>query len=275
MKSIKHQLGHQLRGLLPQAAYLRGCKMYDSVVDAGRFVSCQGFGRQCPFCEHHFRRFLFDAGERSPLFDEVHVIGGGSSEQALCPFCQSFERERHVFLFLKHETTLWTESNRVLHMAPERRVSEKLRQSKNLTYTTGDIDPSRADVKVDLMAIGFPDQTFDAILCNHVLEHVPDDRKAMSEIYRVLRPGGWAMLQVPIADGIQTREDRSVTTADQRLRLYGQSDHLRIYGWDYLDRLQSIGFQVTARSVAEKLGESCVREYGLLPDEKIVIARRP
>jgi SAM-dependent methyltransferase len=125
-------------------------------------------------------------------------------------------------------------------------------------YVAGDLDARFADRRIDVTALEFPDGTFDAILCNHVLEHVRDDRRAMSELRRVLRPGGWALL-VPTIRNARTDEDPSVEDPDERTRRFGQHDHVRIYGWDYLERLDDAGFDVQVERLGEELPESAIR----------------
>jgi SAM-dependent methyltransferase len=172
-------------------------------------------------------------------------------------------------------TRIFLDQTRLLRIAPERHWERVLSRHKNMQYTRGDLNPKPGQVRVDLTAMQFPEASFDAVICNHVLEHIPRDRAAMAEILRVLRPGGWAMLQVPLAPQIETREDLTVIDPQERLRLYGQHDHVRLYGRDYADRLESVGFGVMATSVERERGESCARRYGLIPDELIYIAKKP
>jgi SAM-dependent methyltransferase len=272
---IKQRIGNGVRWVLPSSIYFRCCRLYDRIEAVAQFFSCLGFGRECPFCRLRFRRFLADAGEPSDLFREWHVVGGGPFDDAICPFCRSFERERHVYLYLKTMTRTFSDPIRLLHIAPERNLERVLSKQKNIQYTAGDLNPKRAQVRVDLTAIDFSDGSFDVVICNHVLEHIPQDQKAMSEILRILRPGGWAMLQVPIAPQIATREDPSIHDSREQLRLFGQHDHVRIYGRDYAERLKAVGFDVTTTSIRQANGDSCARRFGLLPDELIYIATKP
>ena len=134
---------------------------------------------------------------------------------------------------------------KLLHVAPEARVNAILRQAAALDYVTADICPRHATVQMDITQIQFPEDSFDAIICNHVLEHIPDDQKAMSELYRVLKPGGWAILQVPVSATLkETYEDFSITSSELRKEAFGQRDHVRIYAEDYKDRLARVGFQI-------------------------------
>jgi SAM-dependent methyltransferase len=272
---IKRRIGLAARRVLPGGIYRGFCRLYDRIRAVLLFFSCLGFGRQCPFCKLRFRRFLPDAGEVSDLFSQTRVVGGGSFRDAVCPYCRSFERERHVYLYLKLMTRLFQDRTRLLHIAPERNLRRVLSKRENLQYTTGDLNPAKAQVRVDLTAMDFPDESFDVVICNHVLEHIPDDRAAMAEILRVLRPRGWAMLQVPLAPELATRENSLVVDPRERLRLYGQNDHVRLYGRDYAQRLESIGFRVTATSVRRQFGDSYATRFGLLRDELIYIAAKP
>lgn len=134
---------------------------------------------------------------------------------------------------------------RILHVAPENVLRNRFRALPGAEYHGGDLTAEFGPERIDVTRLDFPDRSFDIVVCNHVLEHVPDDRRAMSEIARVLRPDGWALLLVPglegNAGGPTTDEDPSVTSPEERLRRFGQRDHVRQYGWDYLDRLRSVG----------------------------------
>jgi ubiquinone/menaquinone biosynthesis C-methylase UbiE len=154
----------------------------------------------------------------------------------------------------------------VLHFAPERIFEAWLGSQPNLDYVSTDLERARAMVKADITDLPFPDDSFDVILCSHVLEHVMDDRKAMRELYRVLRSGGWALVLVPIDfTRAETFEDPSVFAPADRERLFGQADHVRIYGRDFMARLEEAGFTVRVEDFMRELGESETRRYGLRP----------
>lgn len=264
------------KSVIPTPVYRRCCKAYDRIRPFGLFFAYQGCGRQCPFCNFRFRRFAADGGPESPLFQREHIIGGPAFAEANCPFCYSFERERHAYLYLRDMTDVFERPVRLLHVAPERHLQKVMSACKNIEYLTADLSSPRAQIKMDLTAIQFPPASFDVIICNHVLEHIPNDRSAMREMLRVLRPGGWAMLQVPIAASrAETDEDLTVVAAADRLQRYGQEDHVRVYGRDYPARLRSEGFEVSLFSIRAKFGEAYARRFALLPDEQIFIARRP
>jgi SAM-dependent methyltransferase len=231
-----------------------------------------GFRHYCPFCHSHLRSFVH-RGLSLPIFQEAGVLGAGG--QWNCPVCQSYDRERLLFLYLSRETTVFKSPTRFLHIAPEQELSKKLRSTRTIDYVSGDLEPVTADMKIDVQEIPFPDNAFDALICSHVLEHVDDDHKAMSELFRVLNDDGWAILQVPIAMNRQkTDEDPSITDPKERERRFGQNDHVRLYGTDYFERLSSIGFNVEIRDYISELGSDEKEKYGLFTEEKLIICSR-
>lgn len=192
-------------------------------------------------------------------------------ENALSPSTLSLERHRLLWLYLQNETDFFTKPQKVLHFAPEQAFYKRFRNQKNLEYTTTDLFSPLADVKADICNLPFEDDSFDTILCNHVLEHIPDDTKAMQELYRVLKPGGMAILQIPQdLEREVTFEDDSIVDKKERTEIFGQYDHVRVYGWDYFDKLRSIGFTVkeedyTANFTPEELDRYCLMEGEIIP----------
>jgi len=185
------------------------------------------------------------------------------------------ERHRHLWLFLRERTDLFARPLRLLHFAPEAVFRAQLASLPNLDYVTADLARGRASVRADIMKIPFADASFDAILCNHVLEHVPDDKLAMGELLRVLRPGAWAVLQVPQRSRMpETREDPDVVDPRERERLYGQRDHVRQYGADYAARLSAAGFEVQVERFGDGLPAERRERHGL-KSEIIHFCRRP
>jgi SAM-dependent methyltransferase len=165
-----------------------------------------------------------------------------------CPRCRSRARHRLLWLYLSGEYGIEDRSVRILHFAPERAIEQLLRPLLNATYVSTDLQSPRADVKADITGLPFEDGEFDLVLCSHVLEHIADDRAAMRELYRVLAPGGTAIVQSPVNyDQAETFEDPSVTSPEERLRLFSQPDHVRVYGPDLKDRLIESGFTVTVQ----------------------------
>jgi len=196
-------------------------------------------------------------------------------ENVLSPGTLSLERHRLFWLYLKNETGFFTESLRVLHFAPEQAFYKKFRKMKNLDYITTDLNSPIADVKADICDLPFKDNKFNFIICNHVLEHIPDDTKALEEIYRILAPGGTAILQVPYKAHLETTfEDDSVTDPKERARIFGQYDHVRVYGMDYFEKLRSIGFKVEAVDYTKKFSKSEIQKYRLPLGELIPVCRK-
>jgi SAM-dependent methyltransferase len=185
---------------------------------------------------------------------------------ARCPGCGARDRIRHVWLYLVNKTNLLTDRLRVLHVAPERILERKLKRRANLQYVSLDLARPRARVRGDITALPFADESFDVVLCSHVLEHVVEDRAAMGELYRVLKRTGWGLLLVPIDfHRTETFEDRTVVDPADRERVFGQADHVRIYGRDFTGRLQEAGFTVRVEDYLRELGEARARRYGLRP----------
>ncbi|MCB0737778.1 MAG: methyltransferase domain-containing protein [Bacteroidetes bacterium] len=216
---------------------------------------------ECPVCETQFRKML--------------PYGINSRENAMCPKCLSLERHRLIWLYLQNKTNIFTGKNKMLHIAPEQCFLGRFKKLEKLDYTTGDLFSPLADVKMDVHDIPFDDNTFDIVFCNHVLEHVTDDHKAMSEICRVLKPGGWAMLQSPKDPKLKvTKEDPSITDPWEREREFGQKDHVRMYGDDYAARMAKAGFKVIEDQTVFELGEK-YKYYSLLPGEILYVGVKP
>lgn len=196
-------------------------------------------------------------------------------ENVLSPGTLSLERHRLFWLYLKNETDFFTENLKVLHFAPEQAFYKKFRKMKNLDYTTTDLNSPIADVKADLCALPFKDNEFNFIICNHVLEHIPDDTKAMEEIYRVLAPGGTAILQVPYKASLDTTfEDDTITDPKERALIFGQYDHVRVYGMDYFEKLRTIGFKVEAVDYTNQFSKSEIEKYRLPVGELLPVCRK-
>ncbi len=196
-------------------------------------------------------------------------------ENVLAPGTLSLERHRLFWLYLKNETTFFSAPLRVLHFAPEQAFVQKFKKQKNLTYTTTDLNSPIADVKADICDLPFKDNSFDFIICNHVLEHIPDDTKAMQELYRVLAPSGTAIVQVPYdAKREITFEDNTITDQSERTRIFGQYDHLRVYGMDYFKKLSSIGFEVNALDYTSSMTSDDIERYRLCKGELLPVCKK-
>ena len=193
---------------------------------------------------------------------------------ALCPGTLSLERHRLLWLYLDRKTNFLIDAIRVLHVAPEQVFYKKFKSFSHWDYTTTDLHSPLADVKADICALPFEDNTYDFILCNHVLEHIPNDLKAMEELYRVLKPGGTAILQVPLEeDRENTFEDDTITDQQERTRIFGQYDHVRIYGQDYYKRLQEVGFEAIPMDFIKEVTEDDIQHF-VLPSERIPVVTK-
>jgi SAM-dependent methyltransferase len=189
-------------------------------------------------------------------------------ENVLSPSTLSLERHRLLWLYLKRETNFFSAPAKVLHFAPEQAYYKRFRKMRNLDYTTTDLNSPLADIKADICNLPFDSNTYDIIFCNHVLEHIPDDNKAMQELYRVLKPGGMAILQIPQdLKREKTFEDDSITDRRERAEIFGQYDHVRIYGRDYFDKLRAIGFKVKEVDFTSKLEAQEVNRFRLAHGE--------
>lgn len=248
MKSVYRQALHVLpRPLLIRLSYV--FRLFAPLLYRGKAV-------ECPVCDHQFSKFL-------PYGSEVAF-----RQNVLCPHCLSLERHRLLWLYLKERTNLFSANVKLLHIAPEQCFHGRFKALKNLEYVTGDLESPLADHHFDLHQTPFEDNSFDAVICNHVLEHVEDDKQCMSELYRVLKPGGWAIMQVPIDySRAETYEDESIVSPEDRERHFWQKDHVRLYGRDYPDRLASVGFRVTNDPFAQERGEKHIERFRLQREE--------
>jgi SAM-dependent methyltransferase len=219
-----------------------------------------GHKRYCPLCRSYLAGFK--------------PFGIVPRPEARCPRCGSLERHRLVWLFMQARTNLFDGApKRMLHVAPESAFSVALARVQGLDRITADLSHQSAMIRMDLSDIPLPDKRFDIIYCSHVLEHIPDDRKAMRELYRVLRTGGWAILQVPVLRDT-TFEDPSVTSPADRLRLFGQEDHVRVYGRDYRDRLTDARFHVVVEDFGATFPPAKRRYFGLMEGEAVYFCRK-
>lgn len=219
---------------------------------------------ECPICEKTYREFL-PYGRINPR------------PNALCPSCLSLERHRLIWLYLKQKTGFFTTPLDVLHIAPEPCFMKRFEAQHGDRYITADIESPLAKVKMDIHQMPFTANTFDVVLCNHVLEHVQSDIGAMQEIHRVLKPGGWAILQVPFFSPVPdtTIEDLRVTDPRERERLFGQDDHVRKFGKDYATRIQQSGLIPTEDQFSATLTAGTRFSHGLATGEVLYIGTKP
>jgi len=200
---------------------------------------------------------------------------GKQRPNVLSPSTLSLERHRLLWLYLQKETTFFEKELKVLHMAPEQCFLSIFKKMKNLDYTTADLYSPIVDVKADILNLPFEDKAFDFVLCNHVLEHIEDDAKAMSELFRVLKPGGIGIFQIPQDLSLeQTYENSSITSPEERTAHFGQYDHVRIYGKDYFDRLRKAGFKVNEIDYSAKLSPDLVEKYCLAKGEILPVCTK-
>ncbi len=191
-------------------------------------------------------------------------------DNVLAPGTLSLERHRLLWLFLQNKTNFFVKPLKVLHIAPEQAFYKRFKNLKNINYTTSDLESPIADVKADITDLPFENDNFDVILCNHVLEHIPDDQKAMKELYRVMKKGGWGIFQIPLEnDRTQTYEDFSISDPKERTKHFGQYDHVRIYGMDFFDRLEKAGFQANAVDYTREFNAEEIEKYRLVKGELI------
>jgi SAM-dependent methyltransferase len=200
---------------------------------------------------------------------------GTQRQNVLSPSTLSLERHRLLWLYLKNDTNFFSAKLKVLHFAPEQCFLNRFRAMDNLDYTTTDLNSPIADVKADICHLPFEDDSYDVILCNHVLEHILDDEKAMKELYRVLKPGGWGVFQIPQDLKRETTfEDNTITDKKERTKIFGQYDHVRVYGLDYFDKLRAAGFKVEAVDYSKNLTAEDIDRYRLAPGELIPVVRK-
>ncbi len=193
---------------------------------------------------------------------------GKQRPNALSPGTLSLERHRQMWLYLQNETDFFTKNYKVLHIAPEQEFLRKFKKMKNLDYTSADLFSPIVDVKADILHLPFETESFDVVFCNHVLEHIIDDKKAMSELYRVMKKGGWGIFQVPMKNSLEkSYEDFSITDPKERQKHFGQYDHVRWYGLDYFDRLRSVGFETDPLYYSQKFSKPEILKFGLMENE--------
>ncbi len=198
-------------------------------------------------------------------------------ENVLAPGTLSLERHRLFWLYLKNETDFFSneKKTKLLHFAPEQAFYNCFKKTKHLEYITTDLNSPLADVKADICKLPFKDNEFDYIFCNHVLEHIPNDTKAMQELYRVLAPGGIGVFQIPqdLSREI-TFEDNSITDPKERAKIFGQYDHVRVYGRDYFNKLRGIGFEVTEVDYTKTLSDKDINKFRLAKGEIIPVCKK-
>lgn len=249
---------------------------------ARRAMACIPFGAkcQCNICGRRVQRFLPYRGgwaDVPPLIKQWSVVGS-DVENHECPACGCHDRERHLLMYLKSlGLLLVVQGKRVLHLAPERYIQRFIAESMPREYVCGDLYPTHANIQqIDLQAIPYSSEYFDILLANHVLEHVQDDIKALQEIFRILSPGGYAILQTPYANDLsQTFEDKTIQTGAARLHAYGQEDHLRLYGRDIFNRFQACGLHAAVTTHHDSMSDIDASVFGVNVEEPFFLFRKP
>jgi SAM-dependent methyltransferase len=234
--------------------------LYGWKVLLSTLVRYGGFRYQCSVCGMRARRFLPHGSKNRP--------------NAKCPLCLSLVRHRLDWIFFRRRTDLFDGSpKRMLHIAPEQFLEDRLKRIPGIDYLSGDLNSKRAMVKMDITNIQYPDNHFSIIYCSHVLEHVPDDRRAIAEFFRVLSPGGWAVLQVPIM-AEKTWEDSNITDPAERTRHFGQADHVRACGLDYVERMRTAGFDAAVVQAKDILNKRELMKMNIPEDRVIFFCRK-
>lgn len=249
---LAHRFGHAVltrAGVGPERL-----SRFETAIHRGRAV-------ECPLCGSRFRHFRHR----------------WNAESVICWRCGSHERHRALWLLVGElRPDLLARTRSLLHFAPEPALAERFAAREGLRYVTADIEPGRGELELDVMAIDLDDDSFDAVICSHVLEHVPDDRAAMRELCRIVVSGGWAIVMVPLDHGLaETREDPGITDPGERRRVFWQEDHLRLYGPDIAGRLEEAGFAVERLRVWDLVGEEGAERYRLNWGDDVFLCHKP
>lgn len=254
-------------------------RIYNTLRWMRRKYNASGNRHCCYICAQPVRRFRpFRNGWNgvSPFIRELTLIGS-DVENFSCPHCSCQDRERHLFMYFD-QLGLWDKmtGGKILHFAPERHLMTRIAQQQPHTYIKADLYPSSPDIeRVDVTKIPFDDDSFDVIICNHVLEHVPEDMRALDELFRILRPGGFAVLQTPYSDLLENSFcDPSINTDELRNRFFGQQDHVRVYGRDLFQRIRQAGFQLQVRTHGDILPNFDSSLYGVNQREDLILAAK-
>lgn len=234
---------------------------------------------KCILCDSYIYKFLPYRGGSAgsaPLMRSLKVVGS-DMDNFSCPWCGCHDRERHLYMYMKasgifNRLSKWN----VIHFAPEKILSKRITAMRPKNYIKCDLNPQATDVmRVDILDMPFNECTFDILIANHVMEHVADDLRALAEIHRVLKPGGYAILQTPFSSKLQkTWSDPGLDTDESRFHAYGQEDHVRLYGLDIFDRYKNAGLTSCVKQHEELLEEVDGWTYGVNEREPFFLFKR-
>ena len=242
--------------------------LLSSVTKGSGSKYCHACNSRVPFFVPH-PHFLL----RQKLQKHLQIVGSDLFNY-MCPACHSHDRERHLFIFFRKSNLLNEfKGARILHFAPEKHFSALINSLKPETYIQGDLHPSSTMERVDIQNIQYNDGVFDLVIANHVLEHVDDDSAALREVHRVLRHGGKALLQTPFSSLLEkTIDDPGIKTDYLRTVINGQADHLRLYGRDIFEKVESFGFTLHDQAGNKELfAEIDSKRYGVNPHEPFML----
>lgn len=228
-------------------------------------ILLKGDNVECPVCEKKFKKFL------------AYGYGAQNRPNVLCPHDFTLERHRLMWYYLKNHSNFFTaEGLKVMHVAPEQCFLGKFKKQKNLEYVTSDLESPIADMHFDLHDIPLEDNQYDVIFCNHVMEHVDDYHRCMQELLRIMKPGGWGIMQVPIDyTRTETYEDPTITDPKEREKHFWQYDHVRLFAQDYPDKLRNAGFEVENFEFKKEMEEEYYKRYRFQDSEILYIVRKP
>lgn len=226
--------------------------------------------KECLLCDHRISGFRPD-GVQDDIFSRLKIIGGGYREACLCPVCGSIDRTRWIYWILRNKTDIFSHTCKVLHFAPEKGLNRKILKNPYCDYYSGDIERERGEYYIDATDIQFKDDFFDYLIMNHVLEHIADEKKALSEMKRVLKKEGKLVLSFPVCLEKNTFEDSSICSDELRLKHYGQTDHVRLYGRDYKKYIEQFGFHVDVLTPETIVTHDEIEKYGFIKNDIVLI----
>ncbi len=232
----------------------------------------------CLYCQKSYNKFIHE-GVKAKVFKKYKIAGGGYKLNTRCPNCGSVDRARLLALFFEHRTKVFYEKTDIMHVSPNKSIARFLNNVSTVNQTVGSIEPEQFlefnSIYLDIQNIELPDNQYDIVICCHIIEHVDHDEKAMSELYRIIKPGGFGIFQVPIALDLEiTLEDKTLKTNKQRKIAHGQVDHVRLYGLDYFEKLKKAGFEVVRDNpfINQWLSSEELSKHRLDKIEDVIIA---